>query len=44
MIALLDLQLWLLFQATISALCWRFIGFEGFIGSLIGSFIYISLQ
>lgn len=41
MINLIDIQLWILMQAIVSALCWHFMGFPGFIGSLIGAFLYL---
>jgi hypothetical protein len=39
--SLLDLQLWLLFQAMISAVMYAWFGFGGLFGSLLGSFIYL---
>lgn len=41
MISFDDIRLWILMQTIVSALCWRFVGFSGFIGSLIGAFLYI---
>lgn len=41
MITLLELQLWILFQGMITAMAWRFLGFSGLIGSLLGSLIYL---
>lgn len=43
MISLENLQLWILMQAIVTAFCWRYMGFTGLVGSLIGSFIYIAL-
>jgi len=43
MITLLDLQLWILFQGMITAVAWRFLGFGGVFGSLLGAFLYLSI-
>lgn len=43
MISLESLQLWILFQALVTAVCWRLMGFSGLFGSLLGSFIYIAI-
>jgi hypothetical protein len=44
MITLIDLQLWILFQSMITAVAWRFLGFGGLFGSLLGAFLYLSLK
>lgn len=44
MISFANLQLWILFQSMVTAVCWRYLGFGGLVGSLIGSFIYIALS
>jgi hypothetical protein len=44
MISFANLQLWILLQAMVTAFCWRYMGFGGLIGSLLGSFIYIALS
>lgn len=41
MITLQEIQLWMLAQSIVSALCWRYLGFGGLVGSFIGSFIVI---
>lgn len=43
MISLESFQLWVLFQSMITALAWKFLGFGGLVGSLLGAFIYIAL-
>jgi len=40
---LLELQLWILFQGMLTAVSWRFLGFGGVIGSLLGAFLYLSI-
>lgn len=44
MISLETFQLWILSQAIVTALCWRYLGFGGLVGSLVGSFIYLVLR
>jgi hypothetical protein len=44
MITLHELQLWILSQSIITAVCWRVLGFPGLVGSLIGSLIYFLLK
>lgn len=43
MITLLDLQMWILFQGMITAVAWRFWGFGGLFGSLLGAFLYLAI-
>jgi hypothetical protein len=43
MSTLLDLQMWILFQGMITAVAWRFLGFGGVFGSLLGAFLYLSI-
>ncbi len=43
MTTLLDLQMWILFQGMITAVAWRFLGFGGVFGSLLGAFLYLAI-